>query len=447
MRRAAEVPAAVQWHDGMLLSPQHFQESARRSERLLDYHLGQLHPFHYGVHHLEIDAGLLASGTLRLLEIEAILPDHLVVHHTTRDPELQVDLKPHAAELVAGPLTAYLAVPREHLGGAAVGGEFARYRSVEGAPIPDDNTGDEPLPVPRLVPLARLLVAAAPPARFVCLPIAEVRREGEALVRTEYLPPCMAVPLASPLGAMCGQIVARLREKALRLADRLGAHSLTKERELIAELRRQIHALVAALPPLEVALGTGRSHPYALYLALASLVGQLAALARTPVPPVLPAYQHDDLRASFRAARDHIFRLVDEGILESFTTHPFDFGEGRYRVEFLQRFAGRPVLVAARGRRGAPEKELIAWIEGALIGSARRAREMQQSRVLGVGRRRVDRYEDLIAPGGTVLFQLEESSPYVDPDEPLVLFNTGDPTAAAGPAELVLYVKAGDERA
>ncbi|CAN99519.1 hypothetical protein sce9346 [Sorangium cellulosum So ce56] len=447
MRRPAEVPAAVQWHDGMLLSPQHFQEAARRSERLLDYHLGQLHPFHYGVHHLEIDAGLLASGTLRVLEVEAVLPDHLVVHHTARDPELQVDLKPHAAELAAGPLTAYLAVPKEHLGGAATGGDLARYRSIEGAPVPDDNTGEEPLPIPRLVPVARLLVAAAPPARFVCLPVAELRREGEAFVRTEYLPPSMTVPLTSPLGAMCGQITARLREKALRLADRLSAHSRSKERDVLEELRRQIHALVTALPPFEVVLGTGRSHPYALYLALSSLVGHLAALARMPVPPVLPAYQHDDLRVTFSTARDHVFRLVDEGILESFTAHPFDFGEGRYLVEFQRRFAGRPVLVAVRGRRGAQEKDVVSWVEGALIGSARRAREMQQSRVLGAGRRRVDRHGDLIAPAGTVLFELEPSSPYLDLGEPLLIFNTGDPSAAAGPAELVLYVKATDERA
>lgn len=447
MRRAAEIPAAVQWHDGMLLSPQHFQESARRYERLLDYHLGQLHPFHYGVHHLEIDAGLLASGTLRVLEIEAVLPDHLIVHHTTRDPELQVDLKPHAAELAAGPVTAYLAVPKEHLGSAATSGDLARYRSVEGAPVPDDNTGEEPLAIPRLVPVARLLVASAPPARFVCLPIAELRREGEAFVRTEYLPPCMTVPLTSPLGVMCSEIAARLREKALRLADRLSAHSRSKERDEIAELRRQIHALVTALPPFEVVLGTGRAHPYALYLALSALVGHLSALARMPVPPVLPAYQHDNLRSTFSAARDHVFRLVDEGILESFTAHPFDFGEGRYVVEFQRRFAGRPVLIAVRGRRGTPEKDIVSWIESALIGSARRAREMQQSRVLGAGRRRVERHGDLIAPAGTVLFELEEASPYLDPGEPLLIFNAGDPSAAAGPAELVLYVKATDERA
>lgn len=441
MRRADDVPAAIQWHDGMLLSPQHFQESARRSERLLDYHFAHASPFHHGVLHLEIDLGLLVSGKLRVVELEAVLPDNLIVQHGDRDPELTLDLKPHAEALAGGPLTAWLAVPREHLGGAAVGGEFARWRSVEGPPILDDNTGDEPLAIPRLRPLSRLVLAEEPPARFVCLPIARIRRDGEAFARTDYVPPCLSVPLASPLGVLCQQVAARLREKALRLADKLGALSLTTDRELIGELRRQIHCLVAALPPFEAALHTGRSHPYPLYLALAALVGQLAALARTPVPPVLPAYLHDDLRATFQAARDHAFRLVDEGILESFTAYPLDFGEGRYRVEFQRIWAGRPVLIAARGRRGAQEKDVIAWLDAALIGSLRRAREMQQARVLGAGRRRVDRHGDLIPPGGTVLFELEEDSPYLEPGEPMVVFNTADPTATSGPAELVLYVK------
>ncbi len=32
-----DVPADVLWHEGMLLSPQHFQQSALRFERLLHY--------------------------------------------------------------------------------------------------------------------------------------------------------------------------------------------------------------------------------------------------------------------------------------------------------------------------------------------------------------------------------------------------------------------------
>ena len=53
--RAVDIPLAIQWHDGMLLSPQHFQEADRRSERLLAYHAGHAAQYHWGVVHLELD--------------------------------------------------------------------------------------------------------------------------------------------------------------------------------------------------------------------------------------------------------------------------------------------------------------------------------------------------------------------------------------------------------
>src|SRR5690349_2738295 len=106
----------------MLLSPQHFQESARRFERMLDYHLDYAAPFHYGVVNVDIDGGLLVSGTFRVNEIEAVMPDGLVVRHTTKDPNLEADLKPHAAAMAAGPLNVFLAVSRDGLGGSSVVG-------------------------------------------------------------------------------------------------------------------------------------------------------------------------------------------------------------------------------------------------------------------------------------------------------------------------------------
>lgn len=443
MRRAVDVPEAVQWHDGMLLLPQHFQESSRRAERLLDYHIGGAAPYHYGVVHIEIDLGLLVSGTLRVNEIEAIMPDNMIVHRTTNDPDLEIDLKPHAAAMRAALATVFLAVPRDNLGGPGGGvGEFARYRSIEGPPVPDGNTGEGQAVIPRIVPNARLLVGVSPPARFVCLPIARVHLEGEAFARGDYLPPALTVPLASPLGKLCSEIVHRLREKALRLADKASALSMTTDRELIFELKRQIGSLVAALPPLEAVLYTEQAHPYPLYLALAGLVGQLATLARSPVPPVLPPYQHEDLRATFQVTKDHIFRMIEEGILESFTAHAFGFEQGRFRLDFLREWRGRELVLAVRGRRGALERDVFTWMNSALLGAASKAREMQASRVLGAGRRQVPRHGDLVATGGTLLFELEEESPYIEAGEQLIIFNTADPTGQSAPGELILYVKA-----
>lgn len=37
MRHADDLPAAVQWHEGMLLAPQHFQVRALRQEELLHW--------------------------------------------------------------------------------------------------------------------------------------------------------------------------------------------------------------------------------------------------------------------------------------------------------------------------------------------------------------------------------------------------------------------------
>jgi type VI secretion system protein ImpJ len=76
---AADVPPAIQWHEGMLLAPQHFQWQSQRQEALLHYHSAAMNPFHWGVRHLRIDPVLLVDGTLRVLELEAVLPDGLVV--------------------------------------------------------------------------------------------------------------------------------------------------------------------------------------------------------------------------------------------------------------------------------------------------------------------------------------------------------------------------------
>jgi type VI secretion system protein ImpJ len=445
MRRAAEVPAAVLWHDGMLLLPHHFQETSRRFERLLEYHLGSSSPYHFGVSHLEIDQGLLVSGTLRVIELEAVMPDNMVVSHAASDPLLEVDLKAHAAVMRAAPATVFLAVLRENLGRATASGgleQLSRYRTIEGPPVVDGNTGEGEIAIPRLVPDVRLIVGALPPPRFVSLPIARVQLDGEAFARTDYIPPALTTPLTSPLGKLCSDIVQRLREKALRLADKVSALSMTTDRELIFELRRQIHSLVAALPGFEAVLSTEQAHPYPLFVALAGLVGQLATVARSPVPPVLPSYRHDELRTTFQITKDHVFRMIDEGILESFTAHPFDCEQGRFRLDFLREWRGRSLVLAVRGRRGVAERDVLSWIGTALFGAANKAPEMQASRVLGVGRRPVPRYGDLVATGGSLLFEIEETSSYIESGEPLVVFNTADPTGAAAPGELILYVKA-----
>jgi len=56
---AHDLPGAIQWHEGMLLAPQHFQQLSIRYEELLHYHLMMISPFHWGIRRLKIDQVLL----------------------------------------------------------------------------------------------------------------------------------------------------------------------------------------------------------------------------------------------------------------------------------------------------------------------------------------------------------------------------------------------------
>jgi len=150
-----QVPDAVQWHEGMLLAPQHFQLAATRSEELLHYHVRSASPFHWGIRRLRLDTVLLTGGTLRVTELEAVMPDGLlVVHGPGRETPLEADLTLYAEEARRGPLTVHLAVPARRREDEPFAGSLARHESYEGREVADENTGEGAVPVPRLRPRA-----------------------------------------------------------------------------------------------------------------------------------------------------------------------------------------------------------------------------------------------------------------------------------------------------
>ena len=148
---ADEIPEAVQWHEGMLLAPQHFQQSMARTEMLLQYSALLLGPYCWGLRRLALDTKLLPVGKFRVLDLEALMPDGSVVaHHPRDDEELMLDLAPFADRIRQEPAFVYLTLPARSAGD--VRGALPRYRMLEGDPVTDLNTGEGELRVPRLRP-------------------------------------------------------------------------------------------------------------------------------------------------------------------------------------------------------------------------------------------------------------------------------------------------------
>ena len=442
MTRADDIPLAIQWHEGMLLAPQHFQQQAQRNERLLHHHMSWHSRFHYGLGRWRIDQTLLFEGIVRVLEVEAILPDGLVVAYKPGEQEeLQVDIRPHAEAAKQNSLLVYLAVAAERPGTSGAEGDLQRYSSLPGEPVADEHSGGRPLRIPRLRPRLRLLAGSEPPsARFCAMPICGVRWKSGAFALSDYLGPHLQVSLESPLGELCAQVARRIREKAMYLVETIRSPAITTKPNVIEDHKRLINYLVAQLPGYEALVSTGASHPYALYCALCSLAGSISAVGNQLIPPVFPAYDHREIRRCFDTVRDYILATIEEGISEAFTAIPFKFDGSNFTLNFEREWQGKVLILALKAMPGTSDQQLTEWMASSLIGSQSRFRGLRERRLLGADRKGIDRYEGLAASRGMLLFLLSMSNEFIVPNEPLVVGPGSDKLGLPRPAELLLYV-------
>lgn len=447
MNRAQDIPQAIQWHEGMLLAPQHFQQHSLREAALLHYHtavLGPL-PFHWGVRYLQLDQALLASGTLRVSELEAVMPDGLAVFQNTGAPDdLQIDLTAYAERMKQHPVMVHLAIPAQRTDNASTQGERARYDSVEGRPTSDLNTGEGDLRIPRLKPRLSLLVPnenETLSGAFVHFPLIEVEYQNETYSATEYIPPHLQMP--RPIQNLCLSVAQRVREKAQFLAEQITS---ALSASIDPHARLKIHHLVAVLPPFEALLHTydeecdALVHPYLVYLSLCTLVGHVAAL-RDSVPPVLESYRHRQIRSTFEQATQFITQMLEEEVPETYFRVRFALKDGRFCVRFESAWLRRPTLIGVKGQPGIPEHEVAGWVEGCSIGSAPRIESVQHRRIPGATRRRIDQDSSIVAGRDVILFSLNIDEQFILGDEELQIFNVADRDSPPPIAEITLYVK------
>lgn len=443
------IPEPVQWHEGMLLSPQHFQQASLRAESLLQFHLAQATPFRWGILGMQIDQARLAMGTFRVLSLQAILPDGLAVTYPHEDaPPLDIDLLPMKDQLRDAPGKIYLAVPARRPDIVAGTGETPRFRSVAGDEVVDENTGDNPMRLPRLRPNLLLLAAERPSAKYVAMPIAEVSFENDTLqVIPTYLPPQLATPLDGTLGQLCLKLAQSLRQKASFLAERaLGASGAGRQASLL-ETRSAVHCLVGALPGFEAALNTGVAHPFSLFVLAAGIAGQVASLGAAMVPPIFERYDHDDIAASFRPLLAFVERIV-ETISELHMTIAFALEGGAFRLKLEPAWLDEgALLVGVRGRAGANEGDVAQWMEEALIGDSEQIAPMMEARIRGAGRSRVFETEglDVVPTRGTVVFRIPVDRNFIAANRLLEISNPRDAGGARRPLEIVLYVRTAAE--
>lgn len=427
----------IQWYEGMLLSPQHFQKADQQKTEELNFHVRHLDPFHWGIAHIDVDNTLLMTGFLRIEKLEALMPDGCVVS-LSRTP-LELDLTPFAEQLSAKPHFVFLCLPpfRPGYGNAFSGNDLPRYVSYEEANIIDENTGENEISIPRLQPNLRLELDTTPPAGYVVLPLMRVKFQSNAYITDDYVPPLLTLKESDKIYTNASNQAKRIRKKIAFLVERMRSNSRGL---LSAESEAAVKMLSEALLPLEAAL-LPPMQPRFLYLSLIRASATLAGIDPTQVPPKFVEYNHLDLNKSFMDVMSFINAMVDR-IQEGYSVVPLLLNSRTFSIMLSEELSSTKTLVCgARASVNMTEKDLAQWVTETVIATESVVDVARDKRVRGAERKILSQVESLqlLPAKGMVLFEVPLSSEFIKNGEDLHIINVSD-NDEMRPVEIVIYV-------
>jgi type VI secretion system protein ImpJ len=277
------------------------------------------------------------------------------------------------------------------------------------------------------------------------VPIARVQFRNESFTLTNFIPPMLSVPITSGLGHQATQLAKRVREKAVFLSEKVRAQNAAVRESRVLDLQQAVVHLSAGLPHVEAVLASGTAHPFALYLSLCTLAGNLAGVSSGTVPPAFRRYEHNDLRATFDPVLEFCERML-ERVHESYSVLTFHFEEDAFKLGLQPAWAsGNSLVVGAVARRGMSEADVATWFEAARIGSESVMPSIRERRIRGAQRTRIDAADELglVPSAGVLLFRVQADPDLIQPGGTLVIAHPAEHTGVARPAELILYAGTG----
>ncbi|MGN6671271.1 MAG: type VI secretion system baseplate subunit TssK [Candidatus Nucleicultricaceae bacterium] len=436
---AVRLRSAVQWHEGMLLRPEHFQQTDRRFEQLMGYHLNNVDPYCWGVKSMQADPASLLTGQYKIIALEAVMPDGCIVNVSVDagDAPLSVDVKSHTDEIAQAPMYVYLCVPDYMRGAASISNAMPRFISSSVQHVSDENTGDGDEEMPCIKPNAQLVISRTSPDNFVSFPIACLTLDENEIVQARFVPAQLYVRQQEPLGMMLDDIAKRLRSKLAFLNDRVRSRSL----ELMsAEATNICRSLVAGLLPLEALLKSNKANPFRLYMMLTQVGGFLSGMFPGLMPPPLKAYDHAFCLDNFDELSRYIDGLLDR-IQEGYEVYPFDMKDRLYVLNMNPLWMAKKLVIGVKCPPQLSLKQLSEWMETAVIASEPFVESVRDRRTLGASRQIIDGDEEmkLLPAKDILLFEINNDAQVIQPGENLYIFNVSD-TPQLRPAEIVLFV-------
>lgn len=303
----------VVWQEGMLLRPQHFQQSDRYYDHQLKARTRLLDSYACGFFGLEIDRQFLNMGKLVLSQASGILPDGSLFEIGGEREPLALDVPPNTSNTPV-----YLALP------LATGNHIesrrpeqrdvlARYTACD-EEIADSNAGDGgSSQVSTARPDFRLLLGERQSDQaFVRLKLCDIldtTPDGVIALDGEFIPTFIDFQASSYLLSCLKEVIGMLAHRGDILAERIRATGKVGGAEVGDFMMLQL--INRHEPVLRHYLGLERVHPEQIYRELLGLLGELATFSGESKRPRLDGrYQHGDQGLSFRKLMDAIRQVL-----------------------------------------------------------------------------------------------------------------------------------------
>jgi type VI secretion system protein ImpJ len=384
----------------MLVSPQHLQQADLYHERLLDQRLAALAPQTWGILSLELDAGALAAGDLRVSRFIGILPDGLYLDLAAGDSEAPA-ARPIGTHFAPSQsvLEVFLAVPKERDGvpsvaaeGSAPATEVRRTRFVAATRPVGDVTGESAdLPMAFARRNVSLLFGDEARDDFDSIKIAEiVRNASGALIASEaFIPSVLTIAASAFLCGSVRRLLALMTAKQRQLAQERRQRDAVTVEFGVGDVTRyvQLSALNAAIPLLVHAGRDGEMSPRELYLSLIQMAGALSTLVSDADPSTFPAFTFTDLRSTFEELFALLTSLLRASVREACVAVPMEVREGLHVGNLSdERIVKCSQFVLAAHAPGISEEQLARDLPGrAKIASWQQLPFLLRSATRGLG--------------------------------------------------------------
>lgn len=391
------LPDAVQWSEGMLLSPQHFQQNDIHVQAMMQQRLASLTPHVWGMRRLQLDATRLADGLIKVVECDAVMPDGLPLVFRAADSSTDLSLTVEAkygADGAPAPVRVFLAIPpRAGAAQGPIGSRTSqrRYESLPGAETMDEVTGIGDVMVERQRARLELFAEKDLPAGYPALPLLEIIRDAYGTVAlTRYHPPMFRIGASAFLGAQgLQQQFAALRNDMWDKLRELAGTSEDDAPESVAVLGTEARAhlriareIAACLPLIDTVLFDPQASLPRAWWAMAQIVGRMAAVGGNPRPLKMDPYRHDDCYPQFQAALAFVMRKLALVSTDWDSPEFLRVGDGTYQRR-LPDGSPQTVYLELRKREGQTAGELQAWLADARIASEDLIPVLRQRRLPG----------------------------------------------------------------